>query len=486
MQYKDKIENVAKRRGIFYISSEIYGGLKGFYDYGHIGTLIKNNWISLWRDYFTGLDDNFFEIDSAQIMPEPVFVASGHIKNFVDPVVKCSKCGHVERADHLINEFLEGEFEGLSESELTELIKRHNVKCPVCKGDLEDVGILNMMFPLNVGTGKNALRAFLRPETAQSAYVNFKRQFELQRRKLPLGLAIVGKAFRNEISPRNALIRQREFTQAELQIFFNPFKISEHERFKDVEDYVLRLYLVKNRDSGKISFMKAKDVVDELKLPEFYVYYLAKVQEFYYDVLGLPEDKIRFKELNEEERAFYNKYHFDIEVELKDLGYVEIGGVHYRTDHDLKGHQAVSKEKLSVKEDGKEFIPHVLELSFGVDRNVYSLVSLFYREGKDWSLFSFPVNLAPFKAGVFPLMKKDGLGEKAKEVYNLLKEKERRIFYDEAGSIGKRYARADEIGVPFAITIDHQTLKDNTFTLRFRDTKEQKRVKVEDVLDFFN
>jgi glycyl-tRNA synthetase len=480
---KDFID-VAKRRGFFWASSTIHGGLSGFYDYGHLGSAVKRNWENLWRGFFLGLGDDFFEIQPSVIMPEAVFKASGHLEHFVDPVVKCKKCGNVERADHIMESFLGENFEGMTPEELTALINKHKVKCSKCKGSLEKAGVFNMLFPLKVGAGEASAKAYLTGETAQGVYTNFKQMFEVCRRRLPLGLAVIGKAFRNEIAPRNALIRMREFTQAELQIFFNPDLIEEHPKFRKVEKYKLRLLPVKNRKSKRVAEITCKDVTSKMKLPRFYVYHMAKVQEFYLDVLKIPKEKFRLRELSEEERAFYNKYHWDVEVEVG-LGWTECGGVHYRTDHDLSGHQKVSGQSMEAAVEGGKVLPHVLELSFGVDRNVYSLLDIFYREGKDRVYLSLPPALAPYQAVVLPLVKKDGLPAKARDVYEMLKEAGIRVRYDEE-YIGKAYYRQDEIGSVFCITFDYDSLKDKATTIRFRDNKKQIRVKIEDLVDVLN
>ena len=478
----DKMLDVAKRRGFFWQSSLIHGGMAGFYDYGHIGLLLKQKFENTWRGYFLGLDDNFFEIQSSLIMPEAVFKASGHLENFVDPIVKCGKCGNVERADHILEDVLEESFEGMTPEDLMALIKRHNIKCGKCKGPLQEVGVFNMMFPLDVGAGKSVNRGYLTGETAQGAYVNFKLEFEALRKKLPMGLAIVGKAFRNEISPRNVLIRMREFNQAELQIFFNPKEIEQHPKFRDVESYKLRLFPVKNRKSKKTEEISAKRTVSELKLPKFYVYHMAKIQQFYLDVLKLPREKFRFRELSKEERAFYNKYHWDIELELESLGgFKEVAGIHYRTDHDLGGHQKVSGESMAVNIDGQVFVPHVLELSFGVDRNVYALLDLAYTDEPERVVLRFPRLVSPLDAGIFPLVNRDRLPEKTKEIMEMLKDSGFHVFYDESGAIGRRYRRIDEIGVACGITIDYDTLKSNDVTLRDRDSMKQVRVKIKEL-----
>jgi glycyl-tRNA synthetase len=478
---ESRIEEIAKRRGFFWQSSEIYGGLSGFFDYAHLGTALKRKWENLWRSHFVGMDDNFFEIEPADIMHEKVFIASGHVQNFVDPVAKCRKCGNFERADQLLEQELKENFEGLSMKGLEDLIKKHNIKCPKCGGKLEEVGSFNMLFPLTVGA-ENPQKAYPRGETAQGAYVNFRRMFESLRKQLPMGLAIIGKAYRNEISPRQLLVRMREFTQAELQIFFDPQNINEHHDFDKVRDYKLRLFPVANRKSNKIDEISCDHTVSRLKLPKFYVYYMAAVQKFYLEKIRLQPHLFRFRELSEEERAFYNKYHWDVEVFLDNLGgFKEVGGVHYRTDHDLKGHEKVSKQDMSVFVDGRKFIPHVLELSFGVDRNIYALLELFYEEERERALFKFPRLLSPYDCAVFPLVNKDKMPEKAQEIKKLLQSVNFNVFYDDSGSVGRRYRRMDEIGVPVCITIDGETPKDGTVTLRDRDSMKQIRVKVKEL-----
>ena len=479
MQKDNKIEEIARRRGFFWKGSEIYGGISGIYDYAHLGSLLKSKWENAWRSFFLGLDDNFFEIQPAEIMHEKVWQASGHVESFVDPVVKCRKCGHLERADKMIEEQLHENFEGKSLEQLAEIIKKHNMKCLKCKGPLEEVGVLNLMFPLTIG---NDLQAYLRGETAQAVYVNFSREFETLRKKLPLGLAIVGKAFRNEISPRQLLIRMRELTQAELQIFFDPDRIEEHPKFNDVKAYKLFVMPVKNRESGQVDEVSCEEMTKHL--PQFYVYHMAKVQQFFLDLLKVPKELFRFKQLSDEEKAFYNKYHWDIEIKLDGMGgFVEVGGVHYRTDYDLGRHAKFSKQDMSVFFDNKKFIPHVLELSFGVDRNIYALLETCYKEQGERSIFSFPRKLAPFDCGLFPLVNKGGIDEKSQELKEFLKQEGFSIFYDDSGSIGRRYRRMDEIGTPVSITVDHKTLEDKTVTIRDRDTMQQVRVKISELPD---
>jgi glycyl-tRNA synthetase len=484
MMKSERILDIAKRRGFFWQNSLIYSPIAGFYDYAHLGSALKRKWENEWRSFFLGLDDNFHEIQPCQIMPEGVFKASGHLESFIDPVVKCKKCGNVERADHVLSDDMEGDFEGVSLDRMGELIRKHGIRCKKCGGEFAEIGVLNMMFPLEIGTGKLKGTGYLSPETAQGAYVNFKLEFESLRRRLPLGLAIIGKAFRNEISPRNALIRMREFTQAELQIFFDPGTIKEHPRFMEVADYKLRVLPVRNRKSGRIDEIRCSDAVTKFRLPRFYVYHMARVQQFYLGHMKLPKERFRLKQLTEDEKAFYNKYHWDVELEIDSLGgFNEMAGVHYRTDHDLKGHQRVSGESMEISLNGKRFIPHVLELSFGVDRNLYALFELALTEERERVVMRFPRRVSPFDAGVFPLVNKDGLQEKARDVHAMLRQGGFNVFYDESGSIGRRYRRIDEIGIAAGITIDHQSLEDGTVTLRDRDTMKQIRVRIDELPD---
>jgi len=478
----ERILDIAKRRGFFWQSSLIHGAISGFYDYGHVGSMLKRKFENIWRDYFLGLDENFYEIQTSVVMPEEVFKASGHLENFVDPICKCSKCGNVMRADHILEKELKESFEGVSPEDLLKIIKKHDIRCEKCKGPLKETGVFNMLFPLKLGVGKGARTGYLTGETAQGAYVNFKLEFDSLRRRLPMGLAIIGKAFRNEISPRNVLIRMREFTQAELQIFFNPDMINEHPKFSEVKKYGLLLFPVKNRKGERIEKITCEDAVKKLKLPKFFVYHMARIQQFYLGVLGISKKSFRFRELSDEEKAFYNKYHWDIELHMETLGgFKEVAGIHYRTDHDLSGHQSVSGESMTVDINGKKVLPHVLELSFGVDRNVYALIELAYTEEKNRIVLKFPRAVSPYDAAVFPLVSKDGLDELANSVKDALRKDGFRVFYDDSGSIGRRYRRMDEIGVAACITIDYDSKKKKDVTLRDRDSMKQVRIRIKDL-----
>jgi glycyl-tRNA synthetase len=479
---QEEFASYLKKKGFIYKSSLIYGGLSGFYDYGHLGTSLKKNFENLWREYFLNLNDNFHEIESCQIMHENVFKASGHLENFTDPVA-ITKTGCFERADHLLERELGGRYEGLSIDEMKNLIDEKSIKGPD-GSEIVEVKHVNMMFPVELGVGdKN--KAYLRPETAQSPFVNFKLQHEILRKKMPLGLALIGRAFRNEISPRNLTLRQRAFTQAELQIFFNPDNLDSHPDFNRVMDVPLRVMLVKDREANIVVERSANDLV-KLGLPKFYVYHMVRIQEFYLDVLKISKDKFRLYELNDKEKAFYNKFHFDLEVDLSSHGWTEMGGLHYRTDHDLRGHQEVSKENMLVFDEAtqKKYVPHVLELSFGVDRNVFSLLDLGYAKAdtRGHDVMDLPQGLAVYDFAVFPLMKnKAQLFDLAREIYLGLKKKHG-CYFDAGGAVGRRYARADEIGVRACVTIDFESLEDGCVTVRDLITTEQKRVKIKDLV----
>ena len=482
MSRLEKINNIAAKRGFFYPTAEIYGSRAGFWTYGHLGKLIKNKWENLWRCYFLGLNDNYFEIEGSYILPKKVFESSGHLKNFNDLLVKCDKCRHQLRADHFVEEKLKINVDGLSQKALDKLIKDNKLTCPKCNSNLGDVELFNMMFDVKVGVFGDDV-SYLLPETAQNPFLSFKRQYMALREKLPMGLAMIGKAFRNEISPRQGFFRLREFTQAELQIFFDLSNINEAEDWNKVKKYKLRLNLIKNKKN--IAEISCEDANKKLNLPKFYVYHLAKMQEFYLKNLNIPKDKFRFREIGENERAHYNKIHFDAEIDLESLGgFKEVAGCHFRSDYDLSNHQKGSNEKLEVtiNENGKakKLIPNVLELSFGVDRNIWALLDVFFKEEKERTLFNFPNNLLPVEVAVFPLVNKDKLPEKAKKVYHDLN-KEFLSFYDSSGSIGKMYRRMDEIGTKYMITIDHESLKKKDMTIRDRNTMKQIRVKEKDV-----
>ncbi len=469
----DEILSLSVRRGFVWPAVDLYGGFAGFYDYGHLGARLKRKWEDLWLSYFLGLGDNYHLIDTTTILPEASLRASGHVDHFTDILVSCTKCKESHRGDHLIEAVTKEEREGITAAEVDAKIKELGIRCPKCKGDLGPARPFHMMFPVGVGPlGED--RAYLRPETAQGVYLNFKREFEALRRKLPMGLAIVGRAYRNEISPRQGTYRMREFLQAELQIFFDPASFDAQLPVDSVRGETLRVAMAGEKHEPTARDRTAGDLV-EAGLPPFYVYHMVLVQRFYLGRLGIPRDRFRFAELDEKERAFYNRVHFDVQLHQDSLGgFKEVGGVHYRTDHDLSGHASFSKADLSVQVGDKKVVPHVLELSFGVDRNLWALLDMQYEAGAK-TVLHLPPALAPISLGVFPLLSKDGLPERATALYRALRDRVD-AFYDEGGSIGRRYARMDEVGTPYCATVDHATLGDDTVTLRDRDSTAQVRI----------
>lgn len=468
------------RKGFIWPTADIYGGFGGFYDYGHLGASLKRKWEDVWLHHFVKSEENYHLVDTTSILPYRSLKASGHVDHFTDIMAKCLKCGQSFRGDQLLEDATGVSAEGLSPDDVDARIAELGLKCPDCGGEFESMKPFNMMFSLGVGPACTE-KAFLRPETAQGVYLNFKREFEALRRKLPLGLAIMGRAFRNEISPRQGAYRMREFLQAELQIFFDP----EDEGFPEsinqssLKDVKLKVSFEDDRDS--IRELTCKELLDG-GLPWFYVAHMAKVQSFYVDVLKYPPERFRFVELGEDERAFYNKIHFDVQIDMDSLGgFKEVAGLHYRTDHDLSGHQKESHERMSISREGRRLIPHVLELSFGIDRNIWSLLDTFY-ERNERSILKLPASLAPIQVGVFPLLSRDGLPELAKKVYDNLR-REFDCTYDSSGSIGRRYARMDEVGTPYCITVDHETLESDDVTIRDRDTTDQVRKSIEELSD---
>ncbi len=476
---KEDIITFCTRKGFIYRSCDLYGGLSGFYTYGHMGTLLKRNFENLWREYFLKLDDNYYEITSPVIMHENVFNASGHLENFNDLIIKCKDCNWYERADHFIEQQTEKIVEDLPKKDIEKVLKENKLKCPKCKKDNFEIFPWMLMFKSETGV-INKQDVYLRPETAQSAFINFKRQYELQRKKLPLGLSIIGKAFRNEISPRNFVLRQREFTQAELQIFFNP---NNFEFDLDNCKGTIPVMFADERNKGNFKEVD-KIILQEKGYTSFYIHHMFKITEFYKNILNIPKEKIRFYEKAGKEKAFYNKFHMDIEINFKEYGWIEVAGLHYRTDHDLAGHQKVSSKNMEVDDgNGNKFIPHVLELSFGVDRNVFMLLDVFreWDEERKNFVLKLPKKLSPRYVSVLPLVKnKENITNFARDVYD--KVKCFNSFYDESGSVGRRYSRNDEIGTPFCVTIDFDGLEDDTVTVRSRDTKEQERIKVNDLV----
>ena len=479
MNYEDLMK-LALERGFYFPSCEVYSDAQaGFWEYGPAGVSLKNKFLELWRRELVRRD-RMLEIDGSQIMSQSVFEASGHLTSFADPIVKCKKCNSTFRADKLIAETVNVEIpESAGLEEFDKVISEKSVKCPKCSGDFENTRKFNMMF--KVGIGPEDIPAYLRPETCQSIFVDFPRLFKTMRGKLPLGIAQIGKSFRNEIAPRQSLLRLREFYQAEIEVFCNPEKLNELERFSDVQNTEIQIQI-----DDKLQKMTCKEAVESGKIPnKFVAYYLGILTEFY-GKTGIDLSKSRFRKLGEKEKAFYAEVAFDFEVETS-IGWLELVACNYRSDYDLTSHSKKSKEKFEVMDDDKKVLPHVFEISMGIDRSLYSILEHSLRDDKanERIVLSLKPYLSPIHVGILSLVKKDGLKEKTDEVFASFKTKYD-AFLDHSGAIGRRYRRLDEIGAPLAITIDHQTLEDETVTVRKRDSMEQQRIKISEIEQYLS
>ncbi|MEX1027891.1 MAG: glycine--tRNA ligase [Candidatus Paceibacterota bacterium] len=450
----EDIVALAKRRGFIYPGSEIYGGLAGTYDYGPLGVALKNNIKRLWWQRFVDRRTDMYGVDAAILMNTATWKASGHAAGFADPLVEDTETKQRYRADHLLED-AGVEVNGLSVEEIAAAIREHGVKSPD-GNELSDVRAFNMMFQTRVGAAADdEAKTYLRPETAQGMFVNFKNVVDSLHPDLPFGLAQIGKAFRNEIAPRDFIFRTREFEQMEVEYFI---------RGEEWE--------------------------------EWFEYWRDQMWEWIDDI-GLTREHIHELDVPEAELAHYSKRTIDFEFDYP-IGTKELYGLAYRTDHDLKQHMEHSGVSLEYtdKQTNERFVPHVIEPSLGVDRTVLALLCDAYREEEDGgekrTYLAFKPEVAPVRVAVFPLLKnKPALVEKAKEVFGQLKAEVGRVWFDDNGNIGKRYRRQDEIGTPHTVTIDFDTLEGgengekDTVTIRDRDTGAQERVAITELAAFF-
>ena len=418
----DKLVSLCKRRGFIFQSSDIYGGLSAVYDYGPLGVELKNNIKKFWWRWMVQTRDNIVGLDAAILMAAKVWEASGHVEGFTDPMVDCKVCKHRFREDLLENA----------------------EKCPDCGGELTESRQFNLMFRTHIGpVEESASVVYLRPETAQGIYVNFPNVSDSTRVKIPFGIAQIGKAFRNEITTENFIFRTREFEQMEMQFFVRP-------------------------GTDKEWFESWKQ--DRIK---------------YYEVLGMNPNKVRFHQHGPDELAHYAADAFDIQYEFP-FGWKELEGIHNRTDFDLNRHQEFSGKDLRYYDDEtkEKYTPYIVETSAGADRTVMAVLSDAFEEQQlendSRVVMHFAPEIAPIKAGIFPLVKKEGLPEIARKIQNILKP-HYNVFYDEGGAVGRRYRRQDEIGTPYCITVDFDTKENDTVTIRDRDSMEQSRVKIDDL-----
>ena len=535
----DKIMMLAKRRGFIFPSFEIYGGVAGFYDYGPLGSQLKLNIENLWRNFYL-LKDNCYEIKTPTITLFEVLKASGHVDEFTDLSVDCKKCKQSYKVEDIVKDI-----------SAEKAVKKGKVKCPNCGANLKDAYPVNLMFSTKIGIGSSR-DAFLRPETAQGIFTDFHLLYRYAREKLPFGVIQVGTGYRNEVSPRQGIIRLREFSMAEAEVFFDPDDKS-HVNFESVKDK--ELYLFDNVKEMKLSLEKAikAKVINNQAL----AYYMYLTQEFLMTA-GVDPKKFRFRKHGDDELAHYATECWDAELYSDRFGWIECVGIADRSAYDLRSHidssgtdmYALKKfdkpkivdvkkivpnmgklgplfkgdagkiktilesmdvkntKKISVNIDGKsidipedcykiveskekvsgeKFVPHVIEPSYGIDRILYCILEHNYSEGKkkgeEYRILKLNPLIAPIKVGVLPLISDSKLIKIANEIDKNLRDSGIKTYYDDGGSIGRRYARMDEVGTPFCITIDHDTLNDNSVTIRDRDTTKQVRIKIDNIVD---
>jgi glycyl-tRNA synthetase len=561
MSERDRLAELAKRRGFFTRTAAAYGGVAGFYTYGPQGATLKANLETAWRDRFVTREGHM-EIDAPTIMPEAVFEASGHLETFDDMVVDCADCGAAHRADHLIEDATDiEEAESLPAEEVATLIADHDVSCPSCGAPLagEPVEEFNLMFGTNIGPGESS-PGYLRPETAQGIFVAFPQLAEYARNQLPFGVAQIGRAYRNEISPRRGLVRVREFTQAELEHFVDPE--GNEPPIEAVADVVLPLYPAAGQQAGDggVRKMTVADALAAGVIDDPWIAYYLGVSRGWYERIGVDMDRFRYRQHLPGELSHYASDTWDAETEIGG-DWVEVTGFAYRGDYDLAKHEEYSGEDYSVFrqydeprtveratvdpdmsylgpeygdraadiadrlealadrdpgafedehvavevddetdmiptgktgfaveeviESGEHVTPHVVEPSFGVGRLVYTVLAHNHREdvvdGEERDYLSLPAGVAPTFVGVFPLMDRDGLADRAADIADRLRDRGFSVAYDDAGSIGRRYRRQDEVGTPYCVTVDYDTLEADAITVRDRDTAAQRRLPVADL-----
>jgi glycyl-tRNA synthetase len=563
-RYEQVIE-LAKRRGFLWNSFELYGGTAGFYDYGPLGSTLKRRIEHIWRDLYV-IQEGFMEIETPTIGIEDVFVASGHVGGFSDPLCECTKCGEAFRADHLVDNIVEVP-DTLSNTELDQIIKENGIGCPECGGELGDAYEFNLMFKTSIGPGSGRV-GYMRPETAQGMFVNFQRLSRFYRDKLPFGVTQIGKSYRNEISPRQGVIRLREFTQAEAEIFIDP-RDKEHRDFERFADTAVNLYSQEGQDNGVVEQVRLKDAVDRgIVAHEFLAYHIALTNLFLQRV-GISPDKLRFRQHKKDEMAHYAIDCWDAEIETDRFGWIEVVGIADRTDYDINAHSKMSKTELAVyveydeprmvtsfvvkpnmgklgpvfkgkakavaealkalsqeelekdeikvvidgegitvpsdvvefaeetvKVSGETVVPHVIEPSYGIDRILCCAMEHAFDEEmvatnendenpeeEERIVLRFKGEVAPVQVAVLPLITRSELITPAKEIVMQVRERGLLVAYDDSGTIGRRYRRNDEIGTPYSVTIDYQSLDDGTVTIRDRDTMKQVRAPIEGISD---
>jgi len=476
----EKIQRFCYDNAFVYPSGEIYNGFAGFWDYGPRGVEVKNAIKHSWWKRFVLSQSNVVGIDGAIITNPRAWEASGHVARFKDLLIICKNCNKRYRADHLVEDILKIQTEDMSIEDINKKIKENKIKCPECNGDLGDITQASQMISASAG----GINCYLRPETAQVIFLNFKLIQKQMRLKLPFGIAQIGKAFRNEISPRDFLFRSREFEQMEIEFFANPKKSS-----KDLSgEWKNDEFVVNTRENQNEKKQPLQLKFKDLKANLWQQYWIWQMADWLMCDLGIRKENLRLREHLKDELSHYSIATFDIEYKFP-FGWKEIIGIADRGNYDLAQHSKFSGDDLDYFDDetGEKVLPIVVaEPSIGVDRVFLALLSDAYKEeyvkGEKRVVLRLKPKFAPVFIGIFPLVKKGGLNEKAEEIFDLLKN-DFVCNYDEKGSIGRRYRRIDELGAPFAITVDFQTLKDETVTLRERDSMKQERVKIENLKD---
>ena len=547
----EELMSLCKRRGFIWPSYELYGGIAGMYDYGPLGFSLRNNIVEVWRDIYKGRE-GFTEIDTETVNPREVFKASGHLDKFADKITYCTKCGAPFRADHLVKEFYSNP-DTMSEKDLDQAFLDHNVVCPDCGGKLGPVEDFNLMFRTNIGPGSSRV-GYLRPETAQGIFVNFLNLYRYNREKLPFGVLQTGRGYRNEIAPRQGMIRMREFNMMEVELFVDP-EDKTWSRFDEMKDE--KLTLLPNTGDETVEMTVGEAVAKHVVANEVLGYFVGTTKQFLVR-LGVDPARLRFRQHRKEEMAHYAKDCWDAEA-LLSYGWTEITGIADRGCWDLTRHsefsgadlshfkrfdtpreeevekvkpnrkslgpafkgqskavaaaveqakpEDVKDDRLTVTVDGKpvelgsemftviktkekvngeRIIPNVIEPSHGLDRIFYTVLEHAYShdDAKDYTVLHLKPEVAPVKLGVFPLMEKDNLDVLAKQICASVHTARAAAVYDGSGTIGKRYARMDEAGTPWCITVDYDSLsgpQKDTVTIRDRDTAAQKRIAVKDV-----
>ncbi|RLF06700.1 MAG: glycine--tRNA ligase [Thermoprotei archaeon] len=465
------------RRGFFFPSGRIYGGLRGFFDYGPLGAELRREILDDWWYYFVRRREDVVGIHGCIITHPRTWEASGHLESFFDYLVTCTRCGREFRADHLLEDAGVKVVE-LTASEISRLMKERGVRCPECGGELSEPVPFNLMFTTYVGPKKTrASEAYLRPETAQLIFLNFKDVYYASRLKLPFGIAQVGRVFRNEISPRNFLFRLREFEQMEIEYFVNPHKMDDCPIFEEVAGMEVQLLTAERQERRvdeplRITLEEAWE--EGLISCKWHAYWIGESLRWL-ERIGISLERVRVREHVKTELAHYAVQTFDVEYNFPFMGWKEIEGISNRGDYDLRRHQEYSGKDLAIEDDGEKVLPHVIEPSFGLERVILAALADAYTLIKGRPVLSLHPRIAPIKVAIFPIVNKPQFTKKAREIYRMVKEHYTAI-YDDKGTIGKRYVKADEIGVPLAVTIDGKTLEDDTVTIRFRDTREQIRV----------